>query len=373
MVLASVSRLAYGLLPTTIGMARALKLAGHEVIVVGGGDRYTQRDRHQWNGIELHVVPQLGPRKLHFAPTLYRWLATAPRFDVVSLHGVWITMNDAAVRYATRRDVPIVLTPHGMLSGYAMDRSKARKLVARRLFVDELLKRTNCFHVISEGEQEDVRALGLLGAVRHIPWGVDVPDVAADRSRTRSTKTILFLGRLHPKKGIYELADAWNEVGRSARDWTLRVVGPDEMKILGELKARMKVPNVEFHPAAYDEAKERHLRESDAFVLPSHSEGLPVAALEAWAYGLPTLLTSAGGIPGAFACGAAIEVRPEPASIAAGLRTMIGMTTEERSEMGAKGKALVLEHYAWPRVGKRIAEMFEEVASQRAKSSARTN
>jgi poly(glycerol-phosphate) alpha-glucosyltransferase len=103
---------------------------------------------------------------------------------------------------------------------------------------------------------------------------------------------------------------------------------------------------------------------ADAFVLPSLSEGLPMAVLEAWAHGLPVLMTPGCNLPEGFSFGAGVEMTPAPDAIADGLRTLFAMSDAERSRMGERGRRLVAERFAWPRVAEQMLAVYRWVLGQ---------
>jgi len=136
--------------------------------------------------------------------------------------------------------------------------------------------------------------------------------------------------------------------------------------------------DVIFHGPAFGEEKEALLRSAEAFILPSFSEGLPMSVLEAWSYGLPVVMTPECNLPEGFASQAALEIRNSSAfqpatshSLPAtptkldsdwdGLRTLLEMTDAERRAMGMRGRRLVEEKFAWPKVAARMKEIYESL------------
>ena len=204
-------------------------------------------------------------------------------------------------------------------------------------------------------------------------------------------KRILFLGRIHPKKGLVGLLRAWAEIQTSksgmknSKDWQLVVAGWDQGGHEGELislcselglsfvQRSKHVPcsatapeaatEVVFYGPAFGEEKEQLLRSADAFVLPSFSEGLPMSVLEAWAYGLPVVMTPECNLPEGFASQAALEVRNGEMGNATweGLRELLYMSDSDRIEMGWRGRRLVEEKFTWPKVAAQMKALYKEI------------
>jgi poly(glycerol-phosphate) alpha-glucosyltransferase len=174
-------------------------------------------------------------------------------------------------------------------------------------------------------------------------------------------KVVLFLGRLHPKKGLPILLEAWRQVQLAGcgTEWILAIAGWDQGGHEAELKAYVQqeglADSVRFLGPLFDSEKHAALANADGFVLPSYSEGLPMAVLEAWAYGLPVMMTYRCNIPEGIAAGAALSFMPEPASIEQGLRNFFLMSAAERLAMGQRGRKLVEERFTWDSVA---MEMF---------------
>jgi poly(glycerol-phosphate) alpha-glucosyltransferase len=101
------------------------------------------------------------------------------------------------------------------------------------------------------------------------------------------------------------------------------------------------------------------LAAASAFVLPSFSEGLPMAALEAMAHGLPCLLSAACNLPQAFTTGAALSAPPDPALLAVALRQLFALSPAERAAMGASGHTLVAEQFSWPQIAEHTRQLYE--------------
>jgi poly(glycerol-phosphate) alpha-glucosyltransferase len=237
-----------------------------------------------------------------------------------------------------------------------------------------------------------------------VPNGVELPEglTTEDTESTEGKKRLLFLGRIHPKKGLVGLLKAWAEIQKpnagikNSKDWQLVIAGWDQGGHEGELRAlcselglktasrfshegtgsteglNLKIkaltPDAERADVvlcgpAFGKEKEELLRSASAFILPSLSEGLPMSVLEAWAYELPVVMTPECNLPEGFASQAALEIRNSQMGNAnwEGLRTLLDMSDSDRIEMGRRGRRLVEEKFTWPKVAAQIKSLYEEI------------
>jgi len=184
-------------------------------------------------------------------------------------------------------------------------------------------------------------------------------------SRSQDRKTLLYLGRLHPKKNVANLIHAWNRMFKSqackSDAWVLAIAGWDQGGHESELKRIAAVSSIVFLGPQFGADKSECYRTCDAFILPSLSEGLPMTVLEAWAYAKPVLMTPECNLPEGFAANAALRIGTTPEEIAAGLRSIIEMSDNDRRAMGARGRDLVATKFSWPRVGEQMSTVYEWV------------
>jgi poly(glycerol-phosphate) alpha-glucosyltransferase len=204
-------------------------------------------------------------------------------------------------------------------------------------------------------------------------------------------KVLLYLGRIHPKKGLVNLLRAWKEVrgqrsevrGRGA-EWVLAIAGWDQVGHEAELK-RLATElglswtdvratglqggkttghvvggpwSVVFLGPQFNEAKSSCYAQCDGFILPSFSEGLPMVVLEAWAYGKPVLMTEECNLPEAFACGAALRIETTTESIATGLREFFAAPEASHRQSGQEGLQLVRERFVWPMIARQMHQLY---------------
>jgi glycosyltransferase involved in cell wall biosynthesis len=362
LLMAHLSRASGGLAHSVPGLARALGDLGVEVSILGVRDRLAPDEPAHW-GLRVRACSSWGPRFFAWSPGLAQNLDYSDP-DVADTQHLWMFPSLAVLRWSERHRKPFVVTPRGMLDPWAVRRSAWKKRLVRLWYEDAHLKSAACIRALNEAEARAIRAFGLSNPIAIVPNGVDLPALEPDCSRA-DPPTLLFLGRVDPKKGVHELVRAWAHLGPARAGWRLRLVGwgpsayvdatrrlIDELGIAG---------SIELTGPLFDAAKDEVFRGAEAFILPSHGEGLPMAVLEAWSYALPVLMTPACNLPEGFAAGAALEIGTEPASIAEGIRALIALPETERRAMGARGRRLVQERFTWPGVAAAMAEVYRWV------------
>jgi len=368
---ASVSRMAGGPFESVRGLARGLVSAGVGVEVLGLRDSFTDEDIGAWAPLKPQVFKPLSPVSFGFVPGYLEALMDAAP-DIVHCHGIWMYPSLASLRWHGRTGRPYVVSAHGMLDPWAVRHHGWRKGLVSLLFQRRHLCRAACLRALTRSELGSMRACGLRNPVCVIPNGIELTDGLTGVGGpswpgefTRGRKVLLYLGRLHPKKNIAALLQAWSmaraEVPRD--EWRLVVAGWDQSGHREELE-RLAVglrigDEVHFAGPCFGADKAAALGAAAGFVLPSLSEGLPIAVLEAWAARLPVLHTAYCNLPEGAAAGAAIETGTSAPEIADGLRSLFGMSDTERVEMGARGRVLVEQRFTWARVAADMAQVYD--------------
>ena len=262
---------------------------------------------------------------------------------LVHSHGVWHPANHWAAQAARAWGVPLIIHPRGMLEPWALGQKPLKKRLALALFQRRDLESARAFVATSEMECEGLRRFGLKQPVAVIPNGVDFDDAAASdlggARRQDGERIALFLSRVHPKKGVLELVQAWGQVAPAG--WRLRIAGPDEGGHWGQVERLVRQlglgARVEYLGPVEGARKAALYREADLFVLPTFSENFGVVVAEALAHGLPVITTR--GAPWAdletYGCGWWIEVGVEPLVVA--LREAMALTRRAAGRDGGAG------------------------------------
>ncbi len=292
------------------------------------------------------------------------------RADLVHNHMAWMLPTHYSTQIARAAAKPVLFTPHGCMERWALQRASWKKRLAALWFQDRDLRQTTCIHVTSWHEVADVRAYGLGCPVAVVPNGVDpalfdhLPppsELAASFPELAGKRVLLFLGRLHVKKGLGHLVRAWGRVRSCHDDWHLMIAGPNEgfERPTRRLAADLRLERALTITGQLDgRARLAAFAAADAFVLPSFSEGFSIAVLEAMAARLPVLLSPKCNFPEAVRAGAAVEAAPTVEGTEQGLRQLLDMSDRERAEMGQRGRRLVESTYTWNGVAAQMHEIY---------------
>jgi poly(glycerol-phosphate) alpha-glucosyltransferase len=371
----SLSRNAGGIFEVERRLSQSLSERSEVTVqVVGLQDDATAEDLPAWKPLEPTTVSTWGPDAFGYAPSLPSALA-ATDADLLHLHALWMYTSIAARGWSRAFDRPYVVSPHGMLDPWALANSRWKKKLMGALYENTSLRTAACLHALNEAEYEAIRNYGLNTPVCIIPNGVDVPEapeLQADETPpwngqiSESAKVLLFLGRIHPKKGLSELIDAWSQLDPAG--WHLAIIGWDdgghEAALRSTIVSAGLQDEVHLLGPRFGAEKEAAFAHADGFVLPSHSEGLPMTVLEAWSYRTPVLMTPQCNLPEGFEHDAALRIEPTPKRIAAGIDCFFSMSASDRSALGNAGRELVERQYTWPRVAERMHAVYRWILNE---------
>lgn len=359
------------------GLLPSLVSAGEEGSIIeafGARDRYSDEDAGKWTPVTTRTFPAWPPAGFAYAPGL-KAAVRAFRPDVMHIHGLWCHSALASLQIHRRDAVPYIVTPHGMLDPWALRFSSLKKRIAAAVFQREQLARAAVIHAGSVSEANAIRSYGLTNPIAIIPNGVNLPVLPetpathppANRDRPR---TLLFIGRIHPKKGLAELIAAWipfSARGQSGELWQLVIAGWNEVGHEQTLKLRVTQADaddrIRFAGPLWGAAKTEALQNADAVVLPSLSEGMPMSVLESWAFAKPTLITPACNLPEGISAGAALPITPDRDGITTGLHQLASLSRDELHQMGNSARRLAEAKFAWPQIAATMHRLYASVAN----------
>ncbi len=328
---------------------------------------------------ETYQYVRQGPPMLYFAPNLRTGSAKCvAQADVIHGHGFYVYPNWAMGCLARRHHKPLVYHPHGMFDPWILGRSRWKKRPVHLLFENQNMRECRLWRALTNKEADQIRGLGFKAPIVVAPNGVRLEDydlVAPAGNppqltlpeRVRNKRCLVFMARLHPKKGLKLLLPAWAGLAERNKDWELVIAGPDEGGYLATVKTLIRELGLESNTTltgiVTGGAKLELLRRADIFILPSFSEGLPVTVLEAMTCRVPVIATRESNVPelenegGGWLCNAGVD------SIQETLSRALATSDAERKSRGQTARALVERRYTWPGIAAAIRDGCERHCS----------
>ena len=286
--------------------------------------------------------------------------------SVVHIHGLWSPILHKVSNWAKANKIPVVWSPHGMLTPWAMHNKWWKKYLAWWLYQRRDLVRADIIHATADSEVEDVGRIGLKNRVIVVPLGVKICDNVDRIVRADGKKVLLFVSRVQRKKGLENLVRAWAQLSLEIkRKWVVRIVGPDQEGHSAELKSLCAELDVaqdfEFVGPKYGNELAQEYASADIFVLPTYSENFGSVVIEALSHSVPVICTK--GAPWQELeerkCGWWIDIGVEP--LVEALKEAMSLSDEERAAMGVRGRQLVEEKYTWKAVVKAMVKGYKEI------------
>lgn len=361
--IASVENMSAGTTYCVTRLSEALAEAGHHVELLTTGPAGDWREgnlRTKSCAIGFARAPIAG--RLRFSPE-YRaeLIAAAAAGALIHSNGLWLMPNIYPSSVALRCRRPLVVSPHGMLAKAALAFSPMRKRVFSALVQRSALEAVKCFHATSLMEHDDIRAYGLNAPIAVVPNGIDLPAAATTTPRETGPRTVLYLGRLHPIKGLDRLLAAWARLEARHPAWRLRIVGPSHHDHRFELEAlavSLKLCRATFEDGVYGAEKQAALHAADLLVLPSQNENFAMVVAEALASGRPVISTKGAPWSGLVehGCGWWIDHGVEP--LATALGEAMAMPRASLDAMGENGRAWMARDFSWERIAAGMAEVY---------------
>ncbi len=366
-------------------LAAAQSAAGCQVNLVS----YRFPDAQANVEADLGTIPGIASVRLDFLPPLTRkerFLALDARkrleplvgnADVIHLHGVWDPLIYAAASEAQKLGIDYVLTPHGMLDPWAISQKGWKKRLALILGYRKMLNRAAFLHFLNTDERDLVKDLGLTAKAEVIPNGIFLEELdplpaeggfRASRPWLGDRPFVLFLSRLHYKKGLDFLADAFAQVAVRYPEAQLVIAGPDggaKSDFESQIRRLRLEDKVHLIGPIYGPEKLSALVDCDCFCLPSRQEGFSLAVTEAMACRAPVVISTSCHFPEVREAGAGVITDLNATDIAAGLMTVLG-SAEQASMMGKAGRELVTSRFTWPSVAGQMIRAYDAHVAKRA-------
>lgn len=320
-------------------------------------DEHFEIDIKEWKNIKIYAYRSIGPKRYGFSPGLLLHMLRS-NTDLVHVHGIWMFHCLAVLLWSKFSNKPYIVTPHGMMERWILARSRCIKLVVSKAYQDNFLRQAAAFHILTVKEKADVDSMVADKSSTLIPNFVALksPPLSPPTWWTNDLsdrKIFMFFGRIHEKKGWRELCNAW----AAACETDLHFSKTSHLVFCGWLddatdfhecisSLHQRFGNVSFVGPQFADNKRASLRVASVFILPSKSEGLPLVILEAWAEGVPVLMTAACNLAIGFERGAAIEIGESSEAINKALKLVSTWSPEQYDAMAQAAKKLIKEEFS---------------------------
>ena len=366
-----------GPVASVTSLCAGLAARGHELTLLTGAGPLHPAVRALSTVIRVRTE-RLGPYRIGNWSPAFRGacLEEAGRADIVHDHGVWLHTNQSSVRMATRAGRPVVRSPRGMLSPWALGRSRLAKRILWNLIERRLFDQAALVHVTSDLEEREVRQLGIATRTVVIPNGIDLDGEyawprledlrKAGLPEADGRRVVLFLSRIHPKKGLDLLCRVWAQLPAHTPA-VLLVAGPGDEASLQELRRWLAVqpgPPARYVGAVSGERKLALLSSAWLMALPSYSENYGMVVAEALACGTPVLTTTAMPWEEVQRAGCGWMIPPDADALRAALSGALAITADEHEPMRSRARALVGRAHSLENAVARMEAAYEEVVAR---------
>lgn len=334
---------------------------------------------------ELHIFTHASENpvaiqncQIHNLPSWKHWRAMKQEFkqqikaiqpDVFHVNGCWTPGCALTQKWAQEMGIKVVLTPHGMLEPWILERHYwTRKVPALLLYQKAAVRNADYLHATADSEKVNLQKLGYNNRIEVISNGIEVENIALKKDWKRK-KRILFLSRIHVKKGIEFLLEATALLKDKLEDYVIEIAGEGDKEYIAQLKQKAKELQIEslvlFCGGVYGDQKWKLFQEADVFILPTFSENFGIVVAEALACGTPVITTK--GTPWedleTTHCGWWTEIGTQPTADA--LSKFLQLSVEVLEAMGRKGRELVEEKYSSRKMAKEMTELYHKVCTKK--------
>ena len=286
-------------------------------------------------------------------------------YDLIHAQNLWVPIYHRMAKIARKHDIPYIMTPRGCLEPWCMKQKRIKKLVAFHLYQKRDLQQAACILATSKMEADNVRALGITAPIAIIPNGIDISEYKCRTldDKIKVKKQILFLSRIHEKKGIEFLINIWEELHRKYPDWNVVIAGNGEEVYIQNLKSMIISKGlqncIDIIPPVFGEDKHKLYCESSLFVLPTYSENFGMVIAEAMSCGVPVITTN--GTPwqelNEKHLGWCIDLSIE--NLAKTISTAIDLGQEKLFELGQRCSKHIHNTYQYTEVAAKNKAVYE--------------
>ena len=285
------------------------------------------------------------------------------RFDLIQIQSMWDLPYHKVMVEARRFGIPYIATPRGMLEPWSLSQKKWKKKLAWWLYQRNDVQKSVCVFTTAKMEADHVGNLGITTRKAVIPNGIETDSYPCKTSIDVVNKQVLFLSRVHVKKGIEILFDAWKRIHSDFADWQLFVVGNGEDEYIQSLENRVErlglKDSIRILPPVFGNDKTRIYQESALFCLPSFSENFGLVIAEAMSCGTPVITTTncPWDILNETNTGWCIDLSVD--NLERAFREALSMSPAELYDMGQRASKLIFDNFDYRSVTRKTLRLYE--------------
>ena len=285
------------------------------------------------------------------------------KFHLIQIQSMWDWPYHKVMVEARKLGIPYIVTPRGMLEPWSLSQKKWKKKLAWWLYQRNDVQKSVCVFTTAKMEAEHVTNLGITTCKAVIPNGIETDSYPCKTSVDVVKKQVLFLSRVHVKKGIEVLFEAWKQIHPDYEDWQLLVIGNGEAEYIHSLENRVEClglkESIKILPPVFGNDKIQIYQESALFCLPSYSENFGMAIAEAMSCGTPVITTTncPWNILNDTKTGWCIDLNVD--NLKRALREALSMNPTELYDMGQKASKLIYENFDYRNVTRKTLKLYE--------------
>lgn len=348
-------------------LAKGLSELGMEVTVLTMESASMNLDIFENSNIKLKVLLRKGYRK-----QIKRFIHNG-NYDLIHSQNLWTPFYHWVAKISRELKIPYIMTPRGTLEPWCLSQKKIKKIIALKIYQIADLNKASAVLATSEMEAKNIQNIGVKTPIAVIPNGIDITEYPCrtNQDKYKIRKQILFLSRIHKKKGIELLINSWYDLKNKYPDWSVVIVGNGDVEYITELNTIIKnqdlTDSIKIMPPVFGQEKIELYKQSSLFVLPTYSENFGMVIAEAMACGLPVITTSGTPWDKLSQLGLGWYIEPNQKSLTAAIDEALQEGSNELYKKGQKSSIFINDNFHYLGVAEKCSLLYNWITNGGAK------